>query len=113
MTGLRTVLALNIKKHRRILGLSQSQLAERVNTSTNYIALIETEKKFPKPEKLERIAAALGIDPPCLFATEIQPLTDAESLAKAEKQILGDIAKFVSYRIKQLGEAAPSASTPP
>jgi transcriptional regulator with XRE-family HTH domain len=113
MTSLRTVLALNIKKHRRILGLSQSQLAERVNTSTNYIALIETKKKFPKPEKLERIAAALGIDPPCLFATEVHPLADAETLAKAEKQILGDIARFVSNRIKQLGDVAPSTSNPP
>jgi len=62
---------------------------------------------------LERIAAALGIDPPCLFATEIRPLTDAETLAKAEKQILGDIARFVSSRIKQLGEVTPGASTPP
>jgi transcriptional regulator with XRE-family HTH domain len=79
-------------------------LAERVNTSTNYIALIETEKKFPKPEMLERIAAALGIDPPALFATEIRPLAEAETLAKAQKQILGDISNFVLNRIKQLGQ---------
>jgi transcriptional regulator with XRE-family HTH domain len=104
MTGLRTILAFNIKEQRRILGLTQSQLAERVNTSTNYIALIETEKKFPKPEMLERIAAALGIDPPALFAAEIRPLTEAETLAKAEKLILGDINNFVSNRIKQLGQ---------
>ena len=102
MTGLRTILALNMKEQRRILGLTQSQLAERVNTSTNYIALIETEKKFPKPEMLERIATALGIDPPCLFATEIRPLAEAETLAKAQKLILGDITNFVSNRIKQL-----------
>jgi len=93
-----------MKEQRRILGLTQSQLAERVNTSTNYIALIETEKKFPKPEMLERIATALGIDPPALFATEIRPLAEAETLAKAQKQILGDITNFVSNRIKQLGQ---------
>ena len=104
MTGLRTILALNMKEQRRILGITQSQLAERVNTSTNYIALIETEKKFPKPEMLERIATALGIDPPALFATEIRPLAEAETLAKAQKQILGDITRFVSNRIKQLGQ---------
>jgi len=102
-----------MKAQRQILGISQAELAGKVDTSTNYIALIETEKRFPKPEMLERIAAALGIDPPCLFATEIHPLTDAETLAKAEKQILGDIARFVSYRIKQLGEVTPSASTLP
>jgi transcriptional regulator with XRE-family HTH domain len=104
MTGLRAVLAFNMKEQRRILGITQSQLAERVKTSTNYIALIETEKKFPKPEMLERIAAALGIEPPALFATEIRPLAEAQTLAKAQKQILGDITNFVSYRIKQLGQ---------
>jgi transcriptional regulator with XRE-family HTH domain len=101
-----------MKEHRRILGITQAQLAERVNTSTNYIALIETEKKFPKPEMLERIAVALEIDPPALFATEIRPLAEAETLAKVQKQILGDITKFVSYRIKQLGQETPSSPDP-
>ena len=112
MTSLRTVLAFNIKEQRRILGITQTQLAEKVNTSTNYIALIETEKKFPKPEMLERIAVALGIDPPALFATEIRPLAEAETLAKVQKQILGDITNFVSKRIKQLGQEPPQFPDP-
>jgi transcriptional regulator with XRE-family HTH domain len=112
MTSLRTVLALNMKEQRRILGITQAELAERVNTSTNYIALIETEKKFPTPEMLERIAAALEIDPPILFAIEIRPLTEAETLAKLQKQILGDITRFVSYRIKQLEQEIPQDNTP-
>ena len=62
MTSLRSVLAFNMKDQRHILGITQAQLAERVNTSTNYIALIESEKKFPTPEMLELIAAALEID---------------------------------------------------
>jgi transcriptional regulator with XRE-family HTH domain len=112
MTSLRTALAVNMKEHRRILGITQAQLAERVNTSTNYIALIETEKKFPKPEMLERIATALGIDPPALFAAEMRPLAEAETLAKVQKQILGDISNFVSYRIKQLGQEIPQPTDP-
>ena len=102
MNSLRKVLAVNIKEQRRILGITQAQLAEKVRTSTNYIALIETEKKFPKPEMLERIAVALEIDPPTLFTTEIRPMMEAETLAKVQKQILGDITKVVSQRIKQL-----------
>jgi transcriptional regulator with XRE-family HTH domain len=93
-----------MKAQRQILGISQAELAGKVGTSTNYIALIETEKRFPKPEMLERIAVALGIDPPALFATEIRPLAEAETLAKAQRQILGDITNFVSNRIKQLGQ---------
>ena len=112
MTSLRTILASNMKEQRRILSITQAQLAERVSTSTNYIALIETEKKFPKPEMLERIAAALEIDTPALFAAEIRPLAEAETLAKVQKQILGDITRFVSYRIKQLGQETLQSSGP-
>ncbi|MDR2743184.1 MAG: helix-turn-helix domain-containing protein [Treponema sp.] len=101
-----------MKEQRRILGITQAQLAERVKTSTNYIALIETEKKFPKPEMLERIAVALEIEPPALFTAEIRFLTEAETLAKVQKQILGDITQIVSYRIKQLGQDPPPDSTP-
>jgi transcriptional regulator with XRE-family HTH domain len=101
-----------MKEQRRILGITQAQLAERVNTSTNYIALIETKKKFPKPEMLERIADALGLDPPALFASEIRPLTEAVTLAKVQKQILGDITRFLSYRIKQLEQEIPQATDP-
>jgi len=112
MISLRTVLAFNMKEQRRILGITQTQLAEKVNTSTNYIALIETEKKFPKPEMLERIASALGIEPPSLFTVEIRPFAEAEILAKAQKQILGDITNFISNRIKQLGQEPPQFLAP-
>jgi transcriptional regulator with XRE-family HTH domain len=112
MTSLRTVLAQNMKERRRILRISQAQLAERVNTSANYIAQIETEKRFPKPEMLERIAGALEIDPPALFTTEIRPVVEAEMLAKTQKQILGDITQVVSHWIKQLGQETPPDNTP-
>ena len=68
MTSLRVLLANNLKTRRRILGISQEKLAERVSTSTNYIAQIEQRNKFPSPEMLERIASALEIDSPELFS---------------------------------------------
>jgi transcriptional regulator with XRE-family HTH domain len=112
MASLRSVLAFNIKGQRQILRISQAQLAEKAGTSTNYIALIETEKRFPKPEMLERIAAALDIEPSALFATEIRPPGEAEMLVKVQKQILGDIARFVTQRIRDLGQETPPDSTP-
>jgi hypothetical protein len=39
-------------------------------------------------------------------------LAEAETLAKVQKQLLGDINKFVSYRIKQLGQEIPQAPDP-
>ena len=60
MTNLRQLVALNIKRTRQGLGISQSALAERARASTQYIAMIETGRKFPSIEMLERLAAALG-----------------------------------------------------
>jgi len=70
MTDLRGLLAKNIKKRRKILGISQAILAEKANTSSHYIAQIEQKKKFPSSEMLERIAIALDFDAPELFASK-------------------------------------------
>ena len=70
MTNLRGLLAKNIKKRRKFLGISQAILAEKAETSTHYIAQIEQKKKFPSSEMLERIATALDIDSPELFASK-------------------------------------------
>jgi transcriptional regulator with XRE-family HTH domain len=112
MASLISVLAFNMKAQRGILGISQAQLAERVKTSTNYIALIEVGRKFPSFEMLERIATALEIDPPALFAAKIHPLSDAETMEKVQRQVLSDINQFVSARIKQLGQKPPQFPDP-
>jgi transcriptional regulator with XRE-family HTH domain len=102
MTRLRAVLAFNMKAQRQILGITQSQLAERVNPSTNYIALIETEKRFPTSEMLERIAAALEFDPPALFSTKLYPSPAARTLARFQEQVLNDVSEVISYRVREL-----------
>ena len=109
MTSLRSVLAFNMKAQRHILGITQMQLAERVNTSTNYIALIESEKKFPTPEMLERIAAALEIDAPALFSTKSYPLTESGTLAKLQEQVLNDLSEVISYRFRKFEQESPHA----
>jgi len=67
MTNLRVLLSDNIKKRREKLGISQAQLAEKADTSTNYISQIEQQIKFPSVEMLERIAKALEFDSVELF----------------------------------------------
>jgi transcriptional regulator with XRE-family HTH domain len=102
MTSLRSILAFNMKAQRNILGITQAQLAERVNTSANYIALIETEKKFPTPEKLEKIADALEFDTPDLFSTKSSSLPELGTLGMAQKQILNGISEVISHIFKEL-----------
>ena len=68
--GIREVLAANLKENRRKLGWTQDELAEKASVSTHYIAMIETCKKYPKPDMLEQIAKTLEIEPHRLFYVE-------------------------------------------
>jgi len=85
-------LASNMKEKRRILGITQAQLAEKVKTSTHYIGQIELGNKFPTPEMLERIAAALEIDSPQLFSMDSFP---AEVIRQFQEGLLSDVETAV------------------
>jgi transcriptional regulator with XRE-family HTH domain len=87
MANLRELLAYNMKTQRAVLGISQSKLADRVNTATGYIAMIELGKKFPSPEMIERIAAALEMEGADLFTKSFPP----ESIKNLRETILTDI----------------------
>ena len=103
MTNIRDVLAQNMKAYRNALGLSQAKLAEKVNTSTHYIGMIETKKNFPSPEMLERIAAALGIDTIDLFSTETNlPKAIKASRRAALKDIKSLVGRFIDGKLKEL-----------
>ena len=104
MTGLRTILAFNMKRQRHIIQISQAKLAEKVNTSTHYIGMIECEKKFPTPEMLERIAIALEIDPPELFSTKFYPSPEHGTLSIFQEKIISDISQVIASRINEMME---------
>jgi transcriptional regulator with XRE-family HTH domain len=93
MTSLRALLAHNMKERRRILGITQAQLAERVNTSTHYIGQIELGNKFPTPEMLERIATALEIDSPQLFSMDSFP---SEVIRQFQEGLLSGIESAIA-----------------
>jgi transcriptional regulator with XRE-family HTH domain len=103
MTNIREVLAKNMKAYRSALGLSQAKLAERVDTSTHYIGMIETKNNFPSPEMLERIAAALGIDTMDLFSTEINLPKTLKTYRKAAiEDVRGLMGRFFDEKLKEL-----------
>jgi transcriptional regulator with XRE-family HTH domain len=103
MTSLRALLAHNMKEKRRISGITQAQLAEKVGTSTHYIGQIELGNKFPTPEMLERIATALEIDSPQLFSMESFP---AEVIKQFQEGLLSGIeiaiADVISTQMSEL-----------
>ncbi len=72
MTGeeLRQTLARNIKNFRAQKGFSQAQLAEKADISLPFMSSIEQSSKWPYPDTLAQIAAALGVDVSDLFSTD-------------------------------------------
>jgi transcriptional regulator with XRE-family HTH domain len=103
MTNIRDVLAKNMKAYRNALGLSQAKLAEKVDTSTHYIGMIETKNNFPSPEMLERIAAALEIDTLDLLSRDTSLPEAIKACRKlALKDIKGLMGRFIDEKIKDL-----------
>jgi transcriptional regulator with XRE-family HTH domain len=93
MIGIREVLANNLREYRRMCGLSQDKLAEMSEISSQYLATIETCRKFPTPEVLDRLAEALNIESHELF-TYSSPQNELEKLRH-------DIIEEVVKTIKQ------------
>jgi transcriptional regulator with XRE-family HTH domain len=52
-----------IRQFRLQAGLSQDDLADRMDVSTPYISMLESGKRYPSIEMLIRIAVALDIRP--------------------------------------------------
>jgi len=78
MNHIQELLAKNLKSARERLGYTQMKLAELSNISPSFIGEIETGKKFPSSNSLQRIADALGMKP-------YQLLLDDEAWAVYDK----------------------------
>ena len=96
MTDLRKLLASNLKLFRKSLGLSQAKLAELANITDNYVALIETGKRFPTINMIERIANVLNRDTLDFFSVK---RSNNEALKTA---ILSDLDKILIKRLNEL-----------
>jgi len=81
MGNVRELLAKNIKKFRNILGVSQIEFAEKVGCSPTLIGKIETMKRFPSADTIDRIADALKVTPADLF------MDDSKSKAVKKREL--------------------------
>ncbi|MDR1616994.1 MAG: helix-turn-helix domain-containing protein, partial [Syntrophomonadaceae bacterium] len=73
---IKTTVGRNIKILRAKRGLSQADLAEKVDISINFISNIERGIKYPQPDILSRIASVLGVEVNELFVDN--PAIDAD-----------------------------------
>lgn len=65
--SLRAVVAKNLRKLRQIKGLSQEDLAHRADITANYVSSLEREEYAASVDVIERLAAALAVEPAELF----------------------------------------------
>ena len=92
---LREIFSKNIKFYRTRNKLSQQELAEKCETATNYISEIETGRKFPSIEMIEKLSVVLEVPAwSFLYAEEVQKsfavLSD-KLPEKKKKEMLGEI----------------------
>lgn len=68
----------NIKKHRKARGWTQGDLADAAGVSRTTIVAIEKSHWTPKPETLEAIAEAMGLERPDLDTPPAKQMSDRE-----------------------------------
>ena len=83
-----------IKKLRKAMGYTQEQLAEQAGTSTNYLGSIETGKKYPSPQMIDKLAKALDINSLDLFKKESPDMQSIKhTLEEKIQNVLNDVLK--------------------
>jgi len=87
-----------MKQYRKSMGLTQAKLAEMTNTADNYIALIETGRRFPSISMLESIATVLQKDTLDLFSIEYIEVSRKKALKAA---IMDDIDHILTVRLNE------------
>ena len=67
MSEKKTLLGARIKELRKRSGLTQDQLAERIEVEAKYLSRIEVGKRYPSLDVLERIADSMKVEMKELF----------------------------------------------
>jgi transcriptional regulator with XRE-family HTH domain len=68
--SLQSVFMENMKKYRKLAGITQEKLAELCNTDPRYIGQIETGRRCPSVAYMEKIADSLNVAPYLLLYDE-------------------------------------------
>jgi transcriptional regulator with XRE-family HTH domain len=83
-----------VREIRQSRGLSQRQLAARMDVPRTYISKIENAKAMPTLSSLERLARALGVDI-CALLRDRRSRAQAEMAAIMADPFLAEIAPLV------------------
>ena len=96
----------NIRKYRKMAGMTQDQLAEKAGLSTNYLGGVERGEKTPSLETFIDIVNALGISADFLLCDilengyQVKASVLAEKLVKASPAKRGSILEVVDIMLR-------------
>jgi transcriptional regulator with XRE-family HTH domain len=76
--GLKQTVAKNIRMLRLARGLTQEELSELAGINRNYTGMIEREERSPTVDTLEKIAAALKVDPVAMLEVGTAAYRDSD-----------------------------------
>lgn len=93
--NIRKIFGENVRFYRKKMGLSQEQLAERLEISTNHLSVIETGTKFVTYKLLEKIIIELQVLPASLFFSSLVAKGDDSSLNKINSIISKELSLTV------------------
>lgn len=102
MESIRNKLGPLIKQKRKLLGMTQEELAERLNISISFAGQIERGESMPSVEMLQLIITELDIDPRTLFFEEKVEVTEYTELCLIMRRMSSQQRKLVLDFAKML-----------
>ena len=91
-----------IRKRRQGLELTQQQLAETLNLTSQHISAIEQDKRAPSLTSLARLAEELGVTTDYLVTGKEGIITDTIPAIKADKRLSTEVKKALITTIRAL-----------
>ena len=92
----------NLKAYRKLRRISQTKLADLCNSSTGYIGEIESGKRFPSVNMIERIANALQIESWHLFKNEPITTSNVSPASKLSPSQKSEIKKLAGTALSKI-----------
>ena len=82
----------NVKKYRKLAGLTQEQLSERLGVSQKHLSIIETGAQFASASLIGRISRELSVSPGDLFGGSSDEIL--KEIVKSREMFINSISMY-------------------
>lgn len=102
--GLKQIFGSNLHSYRKLRGLSQEQLAEKLDISVKHLSTMETGKVFASAELIENISKELQVSISALFYTNEEKSFDETDFCKIDTLLDEEALKIVKMLKEKIRE---------